>query len=81
MDFKNIIKKSSSEPQDINIPTGGFPPLFICNIASNVKLKKPEDITRREAVAKQNKLLVPISSILQKRREENKIDTTNFVPL
>lgn len=76
--FKNIIKKSSSEQEDINIPTGGYPPLYLCNIASNVKLKKPDDITRREAVAHQKNLLVPITSILKKRREDNKLDVNIF---
>jgi hypothetical protein len=49
-------------------PTGGFPPLYICN---KEKLKKDEDGTKIRGFAKEEqKVVATLKDIMQERRKE-----------
>lgn len=53
---------------DNSKPNGGFPPLFECNSPTGDQEKDSEDKKKREFQSKNNKNLVSIHNILEKRR-------------
>lgn len=70
-------QKGGRIPRGIqNRPSGGFPPIFLCERKSTKEEPKEEQKKRRE---QSTKLFTNISDILQHRRKN--ITTQQFIPL